>query len=157
TGNSVDEIVALLEKHPNGIAAKYDGRLRKEIERCYEKWQQQKANSTTTPHDWSDPDLSILDDRRGDLPDFPIEVLSPLWQAWAAREARGAGVTVAHVFVPLLAIASSLVGTARRIRPSRSWSEPLTMWTAIVGFSGSGKTLGLNVIKRALNKIEKDR
>ena len=42
--------------------------------------------------------------------------------------------------------ASGLIGTARRIRASTSWSEPCTMWTAIVGFSGSGKTPGIDTV-----------
>ena len=59
--------------------------------------------------------------------------------------------------MPLLGIASSLVGTARRIRASRSWSEPLSMWVAVVGFSGTGKTPGLDVTRRALSLIERER
>src|SRR5262249_21357443 len=34
---SVDSIVALLEKYPNGVSAKYIKRLRKEVERSYGK------------------------------------------------------------------------------------------------------------------------
>jgi hypothetical protein len=34
---TADAIVGLLEKHPGGIAAKYEGRLRKEVERAYAK------------------------------------------------------------------------------------------------------------------------
>src|SRR5262249_7172621 len=73
------------------------------------------------------------------------------------RAARGAGVTLAHVAVPLLGIASSLIGTARRVRACRSWSEPLTMWMAVVGFSGTGKTPGLDVTRRVLSVIERAR
>src|SRR5262249_21710051 len=76
---------------------------------------------------------------------------------WVLRAAHAAGVTPDHVIVPLLAIASSLIGTARRIKASGTWFEPLTMWTAIVGESGTGKTPGLNAIKRALSLIERDR
>jgi hypothetical protein len=36
---------------------------------------------------WDDPDTSILDDRRGDLPEFPIEVLSSACGAWVERAA----------------------------------------------------------------------
>jgi AAA domain/RepB DNA-primase from phage plasmid/IclR helix-turn-helix domain len=36
-GWSVDGIVALLDRYPNGIAAKYVGRLRREVERAYDK------------------------------------------------------------------------------------------------------------------------
>lgn len=106
---------------------------------------------------WAEPDWTILDDRRGELPEFPTDTFSARWQEWLRRAARGAGATEGHVAVPLLAIASSLIGTARRVRASSSWSEPCTMWTAVVGFSGTAKTPGIDVTKRALAQIEKDR
>ena len=155
-GHSVEQIEERLLRHPNGIAAKYDGRLREEIERCYAKWE--SANDTaTTASTWDEPDSSLLDDRRGALPEFPAGVLSNKWREWLARAAHGAGVTLGHVAVPLLATIASLIGTARRIRASRSWSEPLTLWTAIVGFSGTGKTPGISVTKRGLSLIENTR
>ena len=52
---------------------------------------------------------------------------------------------------------SSMIGTARRVRASRSWSEPLTLWTALVGFSGTGKTPGIDVTTRALAMVENSR
>jgi len=106
-------------------------------------------------HSWDDPNWSILDDRRGELPDFPIDTFTKPWQDWAGRVAHGAGVTIGHVAVPLLGVASSLIGTARRVRASRSWSEPMTLWTCVVANSGDRKTPGLNVTVRALNLIEK--
>jgi hypothetical protein len=36
-GWAIDEITALFEKYPNGIAAKYVGRIREEVERAYKK------------------------------------------------------------------------------------------------------------------------
>ena len=162
---SQDEIVFLLEKHPNGIAAKYIKRLSAEVKRCFTKRQQQNQSDSTSsttatassPHSWDDPDTSIMDDRRGELPEFPLDVLSPSWQDWAANAAHGAGCAVDHVMVPLFAVSSSLVGAARRVQASKSWSEPLTCWTGIIGASGSSKTPGLDVSKRALAKIEHDR
>jgi hypothetical protein len=166
-GLSQEEIEKELERYPEGIAAKYGKRLRHEIDRCYIKWQQHNKNKSSTstastattksPHTWDDPDTSIFDDRRGELPNFPLDVLSPSWQTWATNAAHGAGCAVDHVMIPLFAVASSLIGTARRVRAAKSWSEPLTCWTAIVGPSGSSKTPGLDVTKRALAKIEGDR
>jgi Protein of unknown function (DUF3987) len=106
---------------------------------------------------WDYPDLSLLDDRRGELPPFPLDVFSTSWQEWATNAAHGAGTAVDHVVVPLFGIASSLIGIARRVRASRSWLEPFTMWTTIVGYSGSGKTPGLDVTLRALARIEHNR
>jgi Protein of unknown function (DUF3987) len=48
-----------------------------------------------------------------------------------------------------------LIGTARRVQASRSWTQPCTLWAAVVGFSGSGKTPGLDAVKRALAMIER--
>jgi hypothetical protein len=110
-----------------------------------------------SPHDWDDPDFGILDDRRGELPDFPINTLSEKCRDWVERAAHGAGATIAHVTVPMLGIASSLIGTARRVRASRSWTEPMTCWSAVVGFSGTSKTPGINATKRALAQVECDR
>ena len=155
-GYDVDKIEQRLVQYPEGIATKYAGRLREEIERCYAKWES-TTGSGGTAASWDEPDWSLLDDRRGSLPEFPLGVLSDQCQEWLARAAHGAGVTPGHVAVPLLATVASLIGTARRVRPSRSWSEPLTLWTAIVGFSGSGKTPGIGVTKRALSLIESTR
>ena len=116
-----------------------------------ERHQDQKQHT----HSWDHPDWSILDDRRGQLPDFPLDTLTPAWRHWTERAAHGAGVTPGHVAVPVIGATSSLVGTARRVRASRSWSEPMTLWTCIVGASGDRKTPALRVTQRALDLIEK--
>jgi hypothetical protein len=41
-GLSVDKIIELLSKWPNGIARRYAGRLRGEVERSFEKWQSKR-------------------------------------------------------------------------------------------------------------------
>jgi hypothetical protein len=107
-------------------------------------------------HSWDDPDWSILDDRRGGLPSFPLDTLSASARDWVQRAAHGAGVTPDHVAVPMLGIMSSLIGTARRVLASRSWSQPLTCWAAVVGLSGTGKTPGIDATKRPLAQIERD-
>ena len=107
------------------------------IEKVYEaKPRSNGGDGGATPKEWSEPDWSLLDDRRGQLPDFPLDVLSPEIRDFLERSAHGAGVMVDHVAVPLLSIASSLIGTSRRIAPSRSWSEPCarTPWTSLSGF-----------------------
>jgi hypothetical protein len=168
-GLSIEEMEGVLEKYPNGIANKYAGRLRAEIERSYGKRATSvpvgaaaaadlgRASTRENPHDWDSPDFSLLDDRRGELPEFPIEILSAKWRELVQLAARGAGVTPAHVAVPLIAIASSLIGTVRRVQASRSWSQPMSIWAALVGASGTGKTPGIDATKRALTFIDRTR
>src|SRR5262249_20983244 len=175
-GYTVDEIERTLAAHPNGIAKKYEGRLRKEIKRSYRKWKASgviaSASDPDIPgsqddtsrasvgtrfhaHDWNDPDASLFDDRRGELPNFPVNVLVPKWQVWIELAARGAGVTAAHVAVPLIAIASALIGTARRVQAFRSLAQAMTLWAALGGASGTGKTPGIDGTKRALSWIDR--
>jgi hypothetical protein len=104
---------------------------------------------------WDDPDWSLLDTQRGSLPEFPLEVLSPNLQEVIRRTSNGAGVTPAHVVVPLLGISSGLIGYSRRIKATTSWVQPATCWTALVGYSGTGKTPGHNVTRRAAKEVER--
>ncbi len=124
--------------------------------------QQQKSKRTPrsvqrTTGEWDDPDMSILDDRRGELPDLPIEVFPRSMHRWMLDASRGAGVTVGHIALPLIGIASGLIGVARRVQATRSWQQPMTCWTCLVGVSGSGKTPSLDVVKRALSVVERSR
>jgi hypothetical protein len=107
---------------------------------------------------WDDPDFSLLDDRRSDdLPEFPLGVFNTDWQAWVGEAAHGAGVTVGFVALPLLGVAGGLVGAARRVRPVPAWSEPLALWACVVGQSGSGKTPGLDTLRRPLAALDRER
>jgi Protein of unknown function (DUF3987)/Bifunctional DNA primase/polymerase, N-terminal len=125
-------------------------------ERRHDARKQLAKPSESRAHDWDDPDWSILDDRRGELPEFPLHVLSPKVQTLINRTAKGAGVTPAHVAVPMIGIISSLIGIARRIETTSSWRQPMTCWTTVVGFSGTGKTPGLNVTKRCVKQVERN-
>src|ERR1700730_15058556 len=106
---------------------------------------------------WSEPDWSLLDDRRGQLPEFPIDALSPECRGRVERAAHGAGATTGHVASSLMGISSSLIGTARLVMACRSFTQPMTCWTATVGFSGTGKTPGIDATKRALAFVERAR
>jgi Protein of unknown function (DUF3987) len=103
---------------------------------------------------WEAPDESLLEDRRGALPEFPADIFPPRLSGWLDRASRGAGTLVDHIAVPMLGVASSLIGKARRIRASSSWIEPMTLWTCVVGDSGSRKTPGSRAITRTLDRIE---
>jgi hypothetical protein len=159
-GLSQQEIEQELNRYPGGIAAKYGNRLSREIARCYDKWQRENNSSAATaawssPQSWNDPDISILDERRGELPAFPVNAVPG--DDIIALCAHGAGVSFDHVAVPLLATASGVIGAARYVKPSRSWAEPAAVWAAMVGLSGTGKTPGINVSKRALVEVERRR
>jgi uncharacterized protein DUF3987/bifunctional DNA primase/polymerase-like protein len=123
----------------------------------HQQKQQERPQRARTTGEWDDPDLSILDDRRGELPDLPIDAFPQSMHRWMLEAARGAGVTVEHIALPLIGMGSGLIGVARRVQATRSWQQPMTCWTCIVGVSGSGKTPSLDVVKRALSVVERSR
>ncbi len=45
----------------------------------------QGNSSQNTGKHWIDPDWSLFDDRRGDLPEFPVDVLSTELSDWLCR------------------------------------------------------------------------
>ena len=82
---------------------------------------------------------SILDDRRGELPEFPCETMpaygspgSPCSTRRRRHHRPCSGVCDHDGRQPGSR-------TAMRVPASRSWSEPLTLWSALIGFSGTGK------------------
>jgi hypothetical protein len=122
--------------------------------------QQQKKEGTQRQRatgDWDGPDESILDDRRGELPELPLEAFPKAMHRWMLEAAGGAGVTAGHIALPLIGIGSGLIGVARRVQATRSWLQPMTCWTCLVGLSGSGKTPSLDVVRRALSVVERNR
>ena len=129
------------------------------VDRQQQEQQQQKERTqrARVTGEWDDPDMSILDDRRGELPDLPIDVFPQSMHRWMNDAARGAGVTVGHIALPLIGIGSGLIGVARRVQATRSWQQPMTCWACLVGLSGSGKTPSLDVVKRALSAVERCR
>jgi hypothetical protein len=105
---------------------------------------------------WDAPDESLLEDRRGVLPEFPHGIFPSHLSDWLTRASRGVGTRIDHVAVPLLGVASSLIGKSRRVQASTSWIVPMTLWTSVIGYSGDRKTPGLQVNTRALDTIEEE-
>ena len=117
----------------------------------------ESENTDDASPSWDNPDLSLLDDRRGELPPFPLDVFSASWQEWATNAAHGAGhrrrqcccAAFWHCFKPDW---NSATCTGFQVM-ARTFHHV----DAIVGYSGSGKTPGLDVTLRALARIERNR
>jgi hypothetical protein len=137
------------------IARHFEAGVQAAVEELAEEEERKAEERAKDP--WNDPDMTLLEDRRGDLPPFPVDALPPAWQPWLERAARGAGVMPDHVILPLLAVVAGLIGAARRVQASRPWSEPICLWTSVIGFSGTGKTPGLGVVRRVMSRIERSR
>jgi hypothetical protein len=108
----------------------------------------------TAPFTWEFPDFSLGDDRRGGLPEFPLENLTLPVRQWLLGASDGAGTRPDHVILPLLGIGSAIIGLARQVEASPRFVQPFAMWVSVCGLSGTGKTPGFEVITRALTSVE---
>ena len=103
---------------------------------------------------WPEPDLSLLEDPRPDLPEFPLQCLPAWWRAWASGSAHASAAPVEYVVQALLAAVGSLCGSGVVVRLRDGWEEPLILWQALVGAPSTGKSAALNAMRRALARVE---
>ncbi len=101
---------------------------------------------------WPTIDLSLLDERHGAPPAFPLEVLPPFWRSWTQEATARSGAPADYVVLSLLTAAASLI-PGRRVMPSPGWVEPCILWTALVGPPSCGKTPAVEAACRLLNGV----
>jgi hypothetical protein len=103
---------------------------------------------------WPEIDTSLLDDGRGAVPPFPIDLIPQPWRDWTADRARGAGAPVDYAAQALLAAVSGVCGAGVEVKITPEWSEPLVLWQALVGGASSGKSPVLERLRELLATIE---
>ena len=107
--------------------------------------------------DWPDLDVSILEDKRGAVPPFPLELLPQPWRDWVSDTAASAGAPADYVAQAVLAALAGLCGAGVAVRITPGWSEPMVLWQAVVGEPSSGKSSALAPMRRLLASIEEER
>lgn len=118
-------------------------------------WQSYHSHSSEQP--WRDPDLSILDNRRGPVPAVPLELLPQPWCDWIADTEQSTGAPADYVFQSVLAGAAAVCGAGIRVRVTPTWNEPLVLWQAVVGEPSTGKSAALAPMRHLLEVIEQER
>lgn len=108
-------------------------------------------------NEWSEPDLSILDDGRDAVPAVPLDLVPKPWRTWIADTASAAGAPQDYVLQTVLAGVAGMCGAGVRVRVTPAWSEPLVMWHAMVGEPSTGKSAALAPMRRLLARIEQER
>lgn len=88
-------------------------------------------------------------------PEFPVDVLGPVWSKWVIGQAEAAGAPVAYVAVSLIVAAAGLNGNARRVSHG-DWVEPSILWTMLVGNPSAGKTPAIRPIQAILSAFDRD-
>jgi hypothetical protein len=107
------------------------------------------------PDAWPEPDGSLLEERRPNLPELPLHALPPFWRGWIGDTAAALETPVDYVLQALLASVAGICGAGVVARVTPSWDEPLILWQALVGGPSHGKRLALDAQRRALAAVEK--
>jgi hypothetical protein len=107
--------------------------------------------------DWPEMDVSILEEKRGIVPPFPLDLLAQPWRDWVSDTASSAGAPTDYVAQAVLAALAGLCGAGVAVRITPVWSEPLVLWQAVVGEPSSGKSSALASTRRLLGLIEAER
>src|SRR5688572_12499362 len=88
------------------------------------------------------------------LPAFPVHGLPSAWARWLGDTAHDIGAPVDYVALGLLAAVACVTGAGIVAAPRRTWREPLVLWLALVGASGSGKSPALAAARRLVEPID---
>jgi hypothetical protein len=104
---------------------------------------------------WPEPNMAVLSRSAAPAPDLPADVFGPFWSRWLARTAEGANAPPDYAALPVLGIASALLGSARWAVAWRGWAEPPALWLGSVGNPSSGKSSGAAPVTRdVLGQVE---
>lgn len=106
---------------------------------------------------WLAPDMTILGGGRTAPPPMPTAIFGTLWPL-IEDLAAGAGAPVDYVGVSVLAVAASLVGARRQVRPfaESTWMEPCVLWVAPVGDPSSNKSPAIDAATGPLRGMEQE-
>ena len=103
---------------------------------------------------WPEIEQTLLEDGRGLVPAFPLDVFPPEWARWIGDSAELAGTPIDYVAQGVLAAVSAVCGAGVMAQVSTAWAEPLVLWQALVGWPSSGKSPALAAVRRLLGDIE---
>jgi hypothetical protein len=152
-GCGFDEMCDALRTHPattDWVEEKGDAAGSRELRRIWDK-----ADVPPESSELREPSLAVLHRTTLPTPTLPIAAFGPFWADWITRAAVGANAPLDYTAMPLLAVASALVGNARWVTAWTGWSEPPVLWLAGVGDPSSGKTPGaLPVTGETLRRVE---
>jgi hypothetical protein len=85
---------------------------------------------------------------------FPVDALPGAVGRFVAEGAKAIGCDASFIALPMLASLAAAIGHTRRLRLKRGWTEPVVVWIAIVGESGTQKTPAFKLVLRPLREVQ---
>lgn len=112
------------------------------------------ASTSASSSQWPEIDPSLLEERRGVLPPFPVDLMPSPWRAWLTDTAASAGAPVDYAAQALFAAVAGLCGAGAAVRVTSTWQEPLVLWQLAIGRVSSGRSPARASTRRMLATVE---
>ncbi|MFT3885662.1 MAG: DUF3987 domain-containing protein [Flavobacteriales bacterium] len=100
--------------------------------------------------------VAQADDDRPKAQGFPLHALPEGWRWIAGNLHDTIGFPIDYTASAMLFSASVAIGASLKITPKRGWTEPATLWLALVGRPGATKTHPLTMMLKPLNDRDKE-
>ena len=98
--------------------------------------------------------MAVLEEIRGAVPVFPIELLPTFWRDWVLDTANATGAPADYVAQSLFAAVAGVCGAGVVVRLGPRWDEPLVLWQALVGLPSSGKSPAMAPMRELLAAVD---
>src|SRR5262245_28439876 len=147
-GFTADGVLAILERHPEGIAKKYRGRLARETKRAWDKIKitPKPTAEIATPPPVFDPWQRYI------APPFPFEILPPEVHQFVSSQGTVIGSDPSGIAMSALATFSGALhhGFQLKIQRHGSWYSRPRLWVLLVAEVSARKTPTLRTTTRPL-------
>jgi len=87
---------------------------------------------------------------------FPVDLLPEVLRDLIVESSGSIGCDSSFVALPILSVCSSCIGNSRELLIKEGWKVPSTLWTVIIGESGSQKSPSFRVATEPLKKLQTD-
>lgn len=87
---------------------------------------------------------------------FPVDVLPNRFRQMAESISQAVGVDVSFAVLPMFTSCSTAIGNSRWVSTKQGNSQPLMLWTAVVGSSGSQKSEPFSHAEEPIREIDSE-
>lgn len=112
--------------------------------------------SAASGREWPEIDPSLLEERRGTLPSFPVDLMPPAWRGWLGDTAGSTCAPIDYTAQALLGTVSGLCGAGASVQVTSTWQEPLVLWQLAIGRVSSGRSPAMASTRRMLATVEQE-
>lgn len=116
-----------------------------------------EAAAAQVASEWPEPLDIFGDEDPMDLGSLPDNALPPIIDRFARSEARRKGVSLAFAASAAIGVTAAAIGTSMRIQVKKwdtGWTEPASLWLALVANPGRVKTPTISAATKPLQDID---